>query len=153
GRYANRPNGACRYAALAVRRRPFGPVSSPRSMLARDITARRGPVRTRGTRPAPPAGRNEVRTLVRWKENTRQRLSVVGAVVAIAMAGVTTPAAAEPGTNPDGPGDQSLQAQLDTAARAYNDAKGRLDASHARQADLQQRLDAAVQRLGQLDGE
>src|SRR5262249_14181497 len=52
-----------------------------------------------------------------------------------------------------GPGNQTLQQQLDDAARAYNDAKGRLDASHVRQGDLQRRLEAAVQRLGELNSE
>jgi peptidoglycan DL-endopeptidase CwlO len=93
---------------------------------------------------------------VKWKAHARQRLSVIIALAAVALlaiSGGTTPAAAAPGGDPDGPGNQTLQAQLDAAARAYNDAKGRLDASHVRQADVQRRLDAAVQRLGELDGE
>jgi hypothetical protein len=46
----------------------------------------------------------------------------------------STPALADP-ANPDG-SPSSLQAQLDEAARGYNDAKGRLDTAKQRQADL-----------------
>jgi hypothetical protein len=90
---------------------------------------------------------------VRWKAIARQRLFVTVAAVLLVVCGTMAPAVADPGSGPDGPGNQSLQEQLDTAARAYNDAKGRLDASHARQNDLQQRLVAAEQRLGELGGE
>jgi peptidoglycan DL-endopeptidase CwlO len=82
-----------------------------------------------------------------------RRLLYVTVAALLFVVGVAAPAAADPGTSPDGASNQSLQDQLDAAARAYNDAKGRLDASHARQGDLQSRLTAAERRLGELDGE
>jgi hypothetical protein len=92
---------------------------------------------------------------VKWKTFTRRRLSVTVALLASALlilGGAVIPAAAEP-TDPDGGANLSLKEKLDVAARAYNDAKGRLDASHARQGELQQRLVAAEQRLKELDSE
>jgi hypothetical protein len=72
---------------------------------------------------------------------------------ALLILGVTVvPDTADP-VDPDGGGNQSLREKLDAAARAYNDAKGRLDASHARQGELQQRVGAAEQRLTELDAE
>jgi peptidoglycan DL-endopeptidase CwlO len=93
---------------------------------------------------------------VKWKAFARRRLSVTIAVVAsvlLIVSGTVAPATADPGADPDGSGNATLKEQLETAARAYNDAKGRLDASKARQADLQQRLGAAEQRLGDLERE
>jgi hypothetical protein len=54
-------------------------------------------------------------------------------VLAMAAALVVAPTAAV--ADPDG-SPNSLQGQLDEASRAYNDAKGRLDAAKQRQADL-----------------
>ncbi|NJC70350.1 hypothetical protein HC031_11600 [Planosporangium thailandense] len=70
----------------------------------------------------------------------------------LVLLGTGATAGADP-TDPDGPGNQSLRAKLDAAARAYNDAKGRLDASHARQGELQQKIETTGQRLTQLDAE
>ncbi|MGC9665675.1 coiled-coil domain-containing protein [Planosporangium sp. 12N6] len=85
--------------------------------------------------------------------STRRRLSVAVALLASALLAVGPgPAAAEP-TDPDGAGNASLKEKLDAAARAYNDAKGRLDVSRARQADLQQRLATTEQRLKELEVE
>jgi hypothetical protein len=75
---------------------------------------------------------------------------LLGAAVVIAPAG---PAVAEPGTSPDGTPNQTLEQQLQTAARAYSDAKGRLDVSRTRQGELQQRLGATQQRLTELETE
>lgn len=92
-----------------------------------------------------------------WKRAVARRLSVTAgsaiaalvAFTAVACVAATGPAAADPGS--DGATNATLQQQLDTAARAYNDAKGRLDASKARQADLQQRLTTAQQHLADLE--
>jgi hypothetical protein len=92
---------------------------------------------------------------VKWKAFARRRLSVAVALLASALlvlGGTVVPATADP-VDPDGSGNQSLREKLDVAARAYNDAKGRLDASHARQGELQQHLGAAEQRLKELDAE
>jgi peptidoglycan DL-endopeptidase CwlO len=62
---------------------------------------------------------------------------------------VSAPAAAAPGDG-DADGAPTLRDQLDVAARAYNDAAAILDASRARQADLDAKLRTAETRLGQL---
>nr|WP_205863989.1 hypothetical protein [Planosporangium mesophilum] len=81
-------------------------------------------------------------------------MSVTVALLASALlvVGGVAPANAEP-TDPDGASNQSLKEKLDTAARAYVDAQAKLDASRTKQADLQQRLTAAEQRLGALETE
>lgn len=59
-------------------------------------------------------------------------------MVAVAVGAVLIwpgPALADP-ADPDG-GNATLQGQLDAAARGYNDAKGRLDAAKAHQAELE----------------
>jgi septal ring factor EnvC (AmiA/AmiB activator) len=92
---------------------------------------------------------------VKWKALARRRLSVTVALLASALlvlGGTVAPAAAEP-TDPDGSGNQSLRDKLDTAGRAYNDAKGRLDSSRARQGELQQHLGTAERRLTELEAE
>jgi hypothetical protein len=113
-------------------------------------SARAAEAPDRQTRPA------EVRTeLVRWKTFARRPLPVTVALLASALllVGTVAPAGAEPGADPDGTANQTLQEKLETAARAYSDAKGRLDASHARQTDLEGRLTTAAQRLVVLDAE
>jgi hypothetical protein len=91
---------------------------------------------------------------VKWKALAQRRLSVTVALLASALLvlGGVVPATAEP-TDPDGGGNVSLKEKLDAAARAYNDAKGRLDVSRTRQGELQQHLGAAEQRLKELDSE
>jgi hypothetical protein len=62
----------------------------------------------------------------------------LAAFVAVVIAVVLVPAGsgwADP-AGPDG-GSATLQGQLDAASRGYNDAKGRLDAATARQAELE----------------
>jgi peptidoglycan DL-endopeptidase CwlO len=90
---------------------------------------------------------------VKRKASIWRQLCVAVALAAAVLLAPGRPALADPGTDPDGTTNQNLQQQLDTAARAYNDAKGRLVASQARQADLQQRLTASEQRLRQLADE
>ncbi len=53
-----------------------------------------------------------------------------------------TPAQADPDGSPN-----SLQAQLEEASRAYNDAKGRLDAAKQHQADLTTQAKTTAERL------
>jgi len=73
-----------------------------------------------------------------FRRTTSHRRGYLLAVVLLATTtlAVSTPtgARADP-PSPDG-GYSSLQSQLDQAARAYNDAKGRLDAAQQRQAEL-----------------
>jgi hypothetical protein len=105
-----------------------------------------------GNLPAPGKVRNQ---LVMWKARIRRRSSAPVALVVCALlilVGAVAPASAAP-ADPDGPGNQSLREKLNAAAQAYNDAKGRLDASRARQGELQQRLGAAERRLTELDAE
>jgi hypothetical protein len=71
----------------------------------------------------------------------------------LVFGGGLAPAIAAPGSDPDGTANLSLKEKLDAAARAYNDAKGRLDASRGRQGELQQRLSGAEQRLAALETE
>jgi hypothetical protein len=70
------------------------------------------------------------------------------AVVLAALIG--QPAGATPG---DADGTPTLRDQLDVAARAYNDAQATLDASRARQADLDAKMHTAENRLAQLSTE
>src|SRR5437016_5228098 len=58
------------------------------------------------------------------------------------------PASADP-ANPDG-SPSTLQAQLAEASRAYNDAKGRLDAAKQRQAELTTQAGATREQLATL---
>jgi hypothetical protein len=62
---------------------------------------------------------------------------------------VTVPADAAPGAGPDGADNAKLTAALDDAVRAYNDAKGRLDAARRRQADLAVQARATQVRIGE----
>ena len=80
---------------------------------------------------------------------TVRTLLLVTALLALGAAVIApTPAVADP-TNPDG-AKSTLQVQLDEAARGYNDAKGRLDAAQARQADLTTQSKATEQQLAEL---
>jgi peptidoglycan DL-endopeptidase CwlO len=71
--------------------------------------------------------------------NRRARRLVAFVVAAVAgtllVASGPVPALADP-AGPDG-GNATLQGQLEAASRGYNDAKGRLDAATARQAQLE----------------
>jgi hypothetical protein len=96
----------------------------------------------------------EDRTLVTWKATLHRRVATAAAVAAAAvliLGGTVTPAAGEP-SDPDG-GNQALTAKLDEAARAYADAKGRLDASKVQQVELDQSVLKAQLRLDQLASE
>lgn len=75
------------------------------------------------------------------------------ALLAVGMAALAapTPAHADP-ASPDG-AYTALQAQLDQAVRAYNDAKGRLDAASAAQAALATQLTGTRSRLAELTDE
>ena len=75
---------------------------------------------------------------------------VVVALLTAGLAPVVAPvtARAEP-TTPDG-SYSSLQSQLDQAARAYNDAKGRLDAAQQHQATLTVKAKETEARLAEL---
>ena len=84
-----------------------------------------------------------------WLRNQRAG-SLVGSGVAVAVAALLVlvgpvPARADP-TDPEG-GNATLQAQLDAASRGYNDAKGRLDAAKARQAELETQAQATQAQL------
>ncbi|MEN3306907.1 MAG: hypothetical protein V7603_3109 [Micromonosporaceae bacterium] len=68
--------------------------------------------------------------------------------VAIPTRGGTAPAA-----GPDGADNATLTAQLDTAVRAYNDAKGRLDAARQRQAALATQAQATEVQMAVLGKE
>src|SRR6266487_4373373 len=80
----------------------------------------------------PPAGESGGRTLVKWKAFAHRRLAVTVALIAAA--------APLPQVDPDGTSNQSLRDQLDPAARAYTDAKGRPDVPHAKPGQLEQQL-------------
>jgi peptidoglycan DL-endopeptidase CwlO len=81
---------------------------------------------------------------------TFRTLLIVTALLAVALV-APTPASADP-ANPDG-SPSSLQAQLADASRAYNDAKGRLDAAKQRQAELTAQAQATKDRLAALGPE
>jgi hypothetical protein len=90
---------------------------------------------------------------VRVTPRAQRRLTVtVGVIAALLLVlGATAPATGAP-NDPDG-GNEALRAKLDEAAHAYNDAKGRLDASKAKQGQLEQGLLHAQLRLSELDDE
>lgn len=72
-----------------------------------------------------------------WTRPVRRRLALLVAVavgVGLLSQGAV-PARADPAGSEGG--NATLQQQLDAAARGYNDAKGRLDAAKARQAELE----------------
>jgi hypothetical protein len=81
---------------------------------------------------------------------TSLALFLAGTLVAGALV-APTPALADP-TNPDGT-PTSLQGQLDEAGRAYNDAKGRLDAARQRQADMTTQAATTKEQLDTLTPE
>jgi hypothetical protein len=76
---------------------------------------------------------------------------VVLLAVGMATLAAPGPAHADP-ASPDGTY-TALQSQLDVAVRAYNDAKGRLDAATAAQATLTAELTATRSRLAELTDE
>jgi peptidoglycan DL-endopeptidase CwlO len=78
--------------------------------------------------------------IVRW---------VAAATVVVALLGWAPAVAAAP-ANPDGTGGGTLQAQLDTAARGYNDAQGRLDAARQRETELTAQSAATQAQLADL---
>ena len=78
---------------------------------------------------------------------TLRSFLVATALIVTAALVVPAPAGADP-TNPDG--SASLQAQLAEASKAYNDAKGRLDAAKQRQADLTAQADTTRRQLDAL---
>jgi hypothetical protein len=82
--------------------------------------------------------------------NRRGYLLVVVALLTAGLAPVVSPmtARADP-TTPDG-GYSALQTQLDQAVRAYNDAKGRLDAAQQRQGILAGQARDTEARLAEL---
>lgn len=91
---------------------------------------------------------------MKWTAQPPRQLAVVVAVLASALlvlGGVAAPAVSAP-NDPDG-GNQALRDKLDEAARAYNDAKGRLDTSKARQGELENSLLHAQLRLDDLSSE
>lgn len=68
---------------------------------------------------------------------THGRFALLVTVVLALLVMVAAPGAAAPGTDPDGStSGSSLRAKLDDAARAYSDAKARLDATRQRQTAL-----------------
>jgi hypothetical protein len=94
---------------------------------------------------------------VKWKAFAHRRLAVTVALIAAAAlvlgGNLQAGAGPLPQVDPDGKSNQSLRDQLDAAARAYNDAKGRLDVSHAKQGELELQLQGAERRLRELDSE
>jgi hypothetical protein len=80
----------------------------------------------------------------------RLLLAFVAAVTAAGAALTAAPAAADPG--PDG-SPTSLQSQLADASRAYNDAKGKLDAAKQRQGELTAQAQATADQLTALTPE
>jgi hypothetical protein len=74
-------------------------------------------------------------------------LVVAGFVTPIAIA---SPAAAEPGED-GGPAQATLRETLANALRDYNDAKGRVDASVARQAQMTEQEKKTRERLAELE--
>ncbi|HEX6499819.1 MAG TPA: hypothetical protein VF054_12415 [Micromonosporaceae bacterium] len=69
--------------------------------------------------------------------SARQRFTLLTTVVLALVMVAGAPGAAAPGADPDGAtSGSSLRAKLDEAARAYNDAKARLDTTRHRQSDL-----------------
>ncbi len=78
----------------------------------------------------------------------RSLLIVTALIVTGAAVLAPAPASADP-SNPDG-SPSSLQAQLAEASRAYNDAKGRLDAAKQRQAELAAQAETTRQQLATL---
>lgn len=75
----------------------------------------------------------------------RRRTPLVLLLAAVMAVLAATPARAEPGEDDGAP--PSLRDQLDIAARAYNDAKAILDASRARQAEIDAKLRETELRL------
>jgi peptidoglycan DL-endopeptidase CwlO len=76
------------------------------------------------------------------------------AAAAVAVSSATPPAPAAPGSSTgtdDEGGTPALRKKLDEAARAYGQAKAKLDGSKKRQAQYAQQLKEAEQRLGELD--
>src|SRR4051794_4755818 len=80
-------------------------------------------------------------------------IPVVAAFVLVVTVGIPSPAWADPTTGSDGKTSATLaqlQKDLADANAAYNDAQGRLNASSAKQADLNARIAAAKGRLDDL---
>jgi hypothetical protein len=97
-----------------------------------------------------------------WTGSARRRLSLVAALVAagaVLLLGPRTIAAyADPDPNSgstdiDGAAPTSLRDQLDIAAAAYNDAKGRLESSQQRQAQIVQDIKNTEATLAKLSDE
>lgn len=82
---------------------------------------------------------------------------MVAAALAVALVvsllGAPSTAVAAPVAGPDGTGNAALEAQLAAAIRAYNDAKGRLDAARQRQAELATQAQATEAQLAALTRE
>jgi peptidoglycan DL-endopeptidase CwlO len=78
----------------------------------------------------------------------RWRALATAVIAAVLVLVAAAPAGAEPGEDDGAP--PSLRDQLDIAARAYNEAKALLDASRARQAEIDGKLREAELRLTML---
>jgi hypothetical protein len=81
----------------------------------------------------------------------RRRRTLASLLALVVAAGLLAVAPGRAFADPDGSGDvATLQAQLDAAARAYNDAKGRLDTARAKQAEIAQQAQASAAELAVL---
>src|SRR4051794_19568483 len=85
----------------------------------------------------------------------RRIIPVLAALVLVVTVGIPVPAWADPTTGTDGktsPTLAQLQKDLADANAAFNDAQGRLNASTAKQADLNTRIAASKARVDDLTG-
>jgi hypothetical protein len=91
-------------------------------------------------------------TLLVRLEGRSRRVFILVAVLAVAIFGTAVPASAEPGgSDGNSPTLATLQKALDAAIADYNNAKGRVDASVARQAQVATQQKATEAKLADLE--